>query len=123
MFGDTLTINNGGSGGSPAVMNKINQDNYGAEYMTRSSVAEWRLKIRHAKENVKGGSGQERERHVVELNLKNFATDTDPETNRSIVVTLRHDVGDTPATISDVYEGLSEWMTEANFLKLLGWES
>lgn len=122
MFGDTLTINNGGAGGSPAVMNKINQDNYSAEYLTRSSAAEWRFKIRHAKEGAKAGA-LERERHVAELSLKVYATDTTPEYNRSMVVTCRHDVGDDPALVSDVYEGMAEWLTEANFGKILGWQS
>lgn len=122
MYGDSITINLGGSGGTARVLNKINQDNYSAEYLDRISTDEVRMRVRHSKESAKGDA-LPLDRHNVVVTQTVFATSTDPEYVREFYFVFRASPSDTEADVIDVAEGLAEWTVNANLVKLLGWES
>lgn len=122
MLGDTLTFTLGGSGGTTKVLSKINQDSYSAEYLLRSSTDEIRARVRHSKEAVKNGSPA-MERHNVELTQTVFATATEPAKVRQSYIVHRAQVGDDLALSIDVCQALAFFLTEANLVKLTGWES
>lgn len=122
MLGDTLTFTLGGSGGTAKVLSKINQDSYSSEYLLRSSTDEIRARVRHSKEGAKNGKPAV-DRHNVELTQTVFATVSAPEYVRQCYVVLRTQIGDDLALNVDVGQALAFFMTEANLVKLTGWES
>lgn len=122
MFGDTITINLGGSGGTARVLAKINQDGYAAEYLDRTATDEVRMKVRHSVESAKGDA-LPLDRHNVTVKQTVFATATDPEYVREFYWVFRALPQDTEASVVDVAEGLAEWTVNANLVKVLGWES
>jgi len=122
MFGDSITINLGGAGGTARVLKKINQDNYSAEYLHRNSTDEVRMKVRHTTETSKNGKAP-LDRHNVVLSQTVFATLVDEELFREFYFVFRATPGDTEADVVDLAEGLAEWQVSANLIALLGWES
>lgn len=84
-FGATLTIT---VNSVAKVLNRINQDNYGSEYLLRGPTDEFRMKIRHSKENPKP-DGSRLDRHNVELTHTVFKTSTTPEIVRVVGTTIR----------------------------------
>lgn len=122
MFGDSISYNLGGAGGTALTLKKINQDNYSAEYLYRTSTYEVRMKVRHTKESVKG-EALPLDRHNVEVTQTVFATLTEPEYVRQFYIVFRATPSDTEAEVVDVAEGLTEWLSAANLGALLGWES
>jgi hypothetical protein len=122
MFGDTLTVTLGGSGGTAKVCNKINQDSYGAEYLLNEGTGEIRVKIRHLKEALKEGELYPIERHQVEFTQTIFATGSTPQYTRDFYMIMRNYPNDTVASVSDVGEALSYFLGQTNILKVLGWE-
>lgn len=123
MFGDTLTITLDGSGGTARTCNKINQDSYSAEYISRTSLDEIRVKIRHQKESMKAGQTYALERHNVLVTQTVFATPTTSEKFREVSFTLRNRPDDTLVDITNLGEGLVFFLTDANLDKLFAWES
>nr|QDH87021.1 MAG: hypothetical protein H1RhizoLitter1496_000002 [Leviviridae sp.] len=121
-LGDTLTITLGGSGGTAKVLKKINQDGYSSEYYLPEASSAFRAKVRHTKESVKQGQVPY-ERHNVEFTETVYASGSVPEFVRQAYVVIRHKVGDTAATVSDLGEGLSFYLNETLYGKLIGWES
>jgi hypothetical protein len=84
-FGATITVT---VNAVAKVLNRINQDNYGSEYYLRSSTDEYRMKIRHSKENPLA-DGRQFDRHNVELTHTIFATPTTLEIKRIASSTFR----------------------------------
>jgi len=76
-FGSTITVT---VNAVAKVLNRINQDSYGSEYLLRESLQEFRVKIRHSqvKANVTLGTVA-RDRHNFELTQTVFSTVTDKE--------------------------------------------
>lgn len=68
-FGSTivLTVN-----AVAKTLNRVNQDNYGSEYLLRETLQEFRLKIRHSKVKSKSG-GSDLDRHNIEVVQTVFA--------------------------------------------------
>lgn len=122
MYGDSITITLGGTGGTDRVLNKINQDNYSSEYLNRISTDEVRMRVRHTKESPKNGAIA-LDRHNVEITQTIFATLTEPEAIRQFYFVFRATPGDTESEVVDVAEGAVLWADSANLVKLLGWES
>lgn len=122
MLGDTLTVTVGGSGGTARICSKINQDSYSSEYLNRLTTDEIRVKIRHS---IEAGSATKpkMDRHNVEFTQTVFATSTVPERIRQCYIVVRNSSADDAALVSDMGESLSFWLTQANFLKIIGWES
>jgi len=84
-FGSTLTVT---VNAVAKVLNKINQDGYGAEYLLRGATEEYRARVRHSIEQAKGGKPVF-ERHNIELTQTIFATDTAPEIIRDYYIVAR----------------------------------
>lgn len=63
MIGDTITFD---YAGSSLVLTKITEGGYSSEYLLKEASAEFRLQIRHSKENSKTG-GLELDRHNVTI--------------------------------------------------------
>ncbi|DAD52656.1 TPA_asm: coat protein [ssRNA phage SRR7976299_19] len=125
MFADPQTITLDGAGGTAKNLVKINQDNYGSEYYLADAdgLSEYRLKIRHSKETVKAGANPV-DRHNVELTQYVYPTTAVPNgRTRQIYVVLRMEPGDSLTAAEDLFEALPHWLTDANSIKLLGWES
>lgn len=124
MLGDTVTATLGGSGGTAVVLNKINQDNYSAEYLGREATGlyEVRLRVRHTKETAKAGS-LALDRHNVELTQTVFATVDAPEYVRQFYFVMRAAPSDTEALVIDLAEAVV-FLSDATFLgKIVGWQS
>jgi hypothetical protein len=123
MLGDTITVTLGGSGGTARVCNKINQDNFTAEYLNRGTGDEVRVKVRHSRENPKA-DGRRLDRHNVEITHTVYAVaDTSPEYTRVTSTTIRNYPDDDSADVSDLAEASSYLLDETLILKLVGWES
>jgi len=123
MFGDTITITLDGSGGTPRVCSKINQDGYSAEYLNRISTDEIRVKIRHSKESPKNGETYQVERHNVLVTQVVFPTLTSPERFREVSFTQRNRPDDAVLDITNLGEGITFFLTDTNLDKLYLWES
>lgn len=77
----TLTINS-----VPKVLERINQDNKGSEYLLRTDLEEINLYVRHSVDTTKEGPVN---RHNVFIERKVFATPTTIEKYWSVTYTLR----------------------------------
>jgi hypothetical protein len=105
------------------VCNKINQDNYSAEYLHRNATDEVRVKVRHTTENP-GSDGRKLDRHNVEITQTVYAVpDTSPEYRRVVSYTVRNFPDDTAADVVDVGEAMSYVMDDTLLTGLNGWES
>jgi hypothetical protein len=125
MLGDTLTYTVGGSGGTAKTLKKIAEQNYSSEYVLfdgSAPVIKFSAKVRHLVETVRPGLlGVNR--HII-----TFRNDwTDATTGfarfRETQLTLRNQDSEVPADMSDCAEALAYWASEANLLKIIGWES
>jgi hypothetical protein len=126
MLGDTISIFQGGSGGTEHVLKKVNQDNFSAEYLKRDLVNELRLKIRHSVEKVASGDPEPLERHNVELTVVSFADAENnlPEFRRVYSTTIRVDKTRSAYASSTYWqEGMSFFLDDTITPLLLGWES
>jgi hypothetical protein len=119
MFGDTITFT---INAIPKVLNKINQDGYGAEYLLREATGEFRAKISHTVEKNAVGT-QAYDRHYVDLKQVVYATSTDPETVREMYTIIRAKKADVVATHALFDVGFTGFLTSGNITKLLNWES
>lgn len=119
MFGDTITIT---INAIAKVLNKINQDGYGAEYLLRETTGEFSLKIRHSTEKAAAGQ-QAYDRHNIDFTQTVYATVTDPEIVRQIYTVVRAKKADAVATHALFDVGYTGFLTSGNFTKLLNWES
>jgi len=89
-FGATLTVT---VNAVAKVLNRINQDGYGSEYLLRETLQEFRCKIRHSKEKVQA-DGTWFDRHNVEITQTIFQTSTVPEIVRQSYIVVRHKYND-----------------------------
>jgi hypothetical protein len=121
MFTDTITIT---INAIAKVLNRVNQDSYGSEYYLRETASAFRLKLRNSsyKDKTRGGIGVDR--HNIELTETVFpvAPATIP-TVRKYYSVLENDQADTVVSSAKFAAGVSGFQTEANFTKLLNWES
>ncbi|DAD50345.1 TPA_asm: coat protein [ssRNA phage Gephyllon.1_26] len=101
---------------------KINQDNYGSEYLYRDTVFELRLKIRNSKETTKAGSTPVN-RHNVELTQTILPTSTTPAVVRQSYAVIRGEYNDADASVSYVTQGLVDFLTDAHIADVLAWQS
>jgi hypothetical protein len=98
----------------------INSDQYSAEYYLRESAVSYRVRVRHSNA-VRDGVTYDR--HNVEAVKTTFATSTTPEIKHTAYFVLELTPSDTTVEVMDA---LADWAiasTNANLVKLLGWES
>lgn len=123
MLGSTFTL--ALTSGSK-VLALINQDGYSAEYYLREALVSYRVQVRHSN-FAKGGVTYDR--HNVQVTKTTFATTTVPEFENTASYTHSVMPGDTFVEVGNALAGWLETSvsvtgaTNANLIKLLGWES
>lgn len=92
-FGSTFTLT---FNSVNKVLNRINQDAYGSEYLLRTTTEEYRMKVRHSTETVKNPDPLTRgmDRHNIEITHVIFATTTTPQITRQAYSVYRIQPGD-----------------------------
>lgn len=104
----------------------VNQDGYSAEYYLREALVSYRVQVRHSNFN-KGGVTYDR--HNVTVTRTTFATTTMPEIENTASFSHSVTPGDTYVEVGNALAGWLETSvsvtaaTNANLIKLLGWES
>lgn len=104
----------------------VNQDGYSSEYYLRESAVSYRVQVRHS--NFQKG-GLTYDRHNVTATKVTFATTTTPEIENTASFTFSVTPGDTFVEVGNALAGWLETSvsvtaaTNANLIKLLGWES
>lgn len=68
-------------------LRRINNDNYGSEYLKKNTLDEYQMKIRHSTMTDKA-SGQVYDRHNVEVTQVIYATSTVAEYHRKVSLTI-----------------------------------
>lgn len=118
MLGSTFVL---GLASGSKTLPLVNQANdYSAEYYLREAAKSYRVSVRHSKVTR---NGLEYDRHNVEATVTTFATSTTPEVYNKAYFVIELTPGD---TYVDVMDALADWSiasTNANLVKLLGWES
>lgn len=125
MLGSTLTVTLDGSGGTTKSLPLINQDGYSSEYFLDETTVQWRVKVRHSKDNVKAGT-QPFDRHTVTFSRYLKPTEAAPLGRLTeVIFTIRTDPNEVAADVIDLSEAMSFYMVKAGGIaaKLLGWES
>jgi len=119
MYADpqTITIN-----AVAKAMNRINQDAYGSEYFLRSSLDEFRLKIRHSN-YVDKSSKKTIDRHNIEFVQTVYATSTVAQIVRKTYLVLENERIDGSTEPLNFELGFVAWFTSPNITKLLNYES
>lgn len=122
MLGNTITLTDGAGSPTTITVTKINQDQYGGEYLFRSSTSAWRLKVRHSV--VKATATRSAyDRHNVEIVQTIFAVGDTPEFQRKTYLVMENLPADgdllAPKFLSNFMSG-SSW---ANLTSLQNWES
>lgn len=124
MLGDTITLSLSGTGGTPLVLNKVNQDNFSSQYLKKESLSETSLNIRHTKDAVKAGQPA-RDRHNVTITRTVYPTEAKPQGEVytfSATIVVQPDCS--LSAFTDLGEALGFMLNDVTFLtKLHGWES
>lgn len=119
MLGDTLTI---AIDGANKVLARINQDNFGAQYLLLSPTEEFAVSIRHSKDKPRLNE-LDRDRHNVRLTHTIFGTAGAPNIVRETSVTLVGPRADDKAAFSKEVVGVGAYLSAVTTAKILGWES
>nr|UJQ84970.1 MAG: hypothetical protein 2 [Leviviridae sp.] len=120
MFSDTITIT---INAVAKVLNKINQDGYSSEYFLRETDSEFRLKLRNTKYTDKS-RGVSVDRHNIEFIETVYpVAPATTSTVRKYYAVLENDQTDDIVSPAKLAVGVVGFQTEANFGKLLNWES
>lgn len=101
MFANTLTLT---IDAVPRTLNRVNQDNYGSEYLFKDSVERITMKIRHSTETQNAAPVN---RHNVFVERTVYATPTVSEKYWSTTVTLRDREGSGPADLLKTWQGVN----------------
>jgi len=104
----------------------VNQDGYSSEYYLREALVSYRVQVRHSNFTK---SGVSYDRHNVTATKLTFATSTVAEFENTASFTISVLPGDTFVEVGNALVGWVETSvsvtaaTNANLIKLLGWES
>jgi len=105
------------------VLKRINQDNYGSEYLLRDSVEEYRMLIRHQLEAPRAGA-ERFDRHNVELTHTVFATSTDPVIIRQLYIVVRNRAADSGTDTGYLFDAFINALDNATLQgDLLTWQN
>ncbi len=99
MFANTLTLT---IDGVAKTLNRINQDNYGSEYLFRSATESIRMLIRHS---VDRPAGDVINRHNVYVEKIVYATPTTAERLFTLTFTVRERSGSDPVDLLKLAQG------------------
>jgi hypothetical protein len=117
MIGDSLTIT---YNAASKVLLKVNQDNYGAEYFLRESLAIYRLKISHTIPAKLGTN----ESHLVRLDVETYDANGELVRTESCWTVMKTaDAAQNSTTLLYAINSLVGWTTSANMTKVMGRES
>lgn len=125
MFGDTLTITTGGSGGENRVLNKLTSNKpYTSEYFLNAGSGNlFYATIRHSVEGTPRTGYAPLGRHTITVRQESGSgTPDDLKIIKECTLIVRGSDLDSPAYVVDLGQGLALWMTETNLGKLLGGE-
>lgn len=120
MFADTITVT---INAVAKILVRINQDGFSSEYLLRETTGEFSLKLRNTSYTDKA-RGVKVDRHNVELVETVYAVS--PATIpliRKYYSILENDKTDLVVSSAKFAAGITAFQTEANFTKLLNWES
>jgi hypothetical protein len=109
--------------GNDIVLTKINQDQYSSEYLLRTSIDEFRLRIRNTS-YLNKTTGRNTDRHNVEFTWTVFPVA--PETKsiiRKTYLVVENAQGDSLDDPVNAALGLFGWATNTNLTKLANFES
>lgn len=120
MFADTITVT---INAVAKILTRVNQDGYSSEYLLRESTGEFSLKLRNTKYTDKT-RGVRVDRHNIELVETVYAVAPATITTiRKYYSILENDASDLTVSSAKFAAGITAFQTEANFTKLLNWES
>lgn len=108
------------SGGN-IVCNRINNDGYTTEYLSRAATYDVRVRVRHTETKAKGDT-LSFNRHNVEITKKVFADGDTPEVNSKVYLVVEHELGDDPTELVDALSDFLIASTNAKVTALLGWQ-
>lgn len=108
-FASTITLT---LGATPYVLNRINQDNFGSEYLYEGSDRSLNMKIRHSVDSV-DGDGITMKRHNVFVEEVIFPTPTALLKKVTFTATLRGGKLQDPALCSDLGAAVVNWLDTA----------
>lgn len=112
----TITIN-----GNAKALNKINQDNYGSEFLLREATQEIRATVRHSTVKSKTG-GVAHDRHNFEVVVTTFATETVPEDYEKFYFVMERAPSVVDVDMPDAVADLMIASSDAFLLKLNTWQ-
>lgn len=101
---------------------RINQDSYGSTYRLRSATDDITMIVKNSSYLDKK-SGQNIDRHTVDIVQTVFATATLPAYKRHTYVVVENQQGDTLTDPQYVASGLLAYLTAGNITKLMNSES
>jgi len=102
-------------------LNKINQDNYGSEFLLRETLVEYRAKVRHSVTKP-DANGVVYDRHNFEVVITTFATSTVPEFHEKFYFVQENVRGQTNVDLPDAVADLMIASTDAFLVKLNTWQ-
>jgi hypothetical protein len=100
----------------------VNQDNYGSEYYLRETTQEFRVKIRHQRENPQK-DGTVMHRHNVSFTRTVFGTAPAPDVIQEAYLVFRHGSRDNIADAAEIGASMSLLINEAAYNDLGAWLS
>jgi hypothetical protein len=98
----------------------------GSRYYLREATMETTMNVRHSTYVDKSPTNRKGvviDRHNVEIIQRVYGTVTTPDFVRKAYLVIENDKGDSLTGPQDIAGALQEFCTDANVLKLLGWES
>lgn len=115
MFAATITLT---IGGSAHVLNRINQDSYGSEYLYSGTLSKVSMKIRHSQDSP-DGDNITMLRHNVFAERVIYPTATDLMKKQTFTGTLRGGRLESPVICADLAQAVTDWLDTAGVLTSL----
>jgi len=122
MLGSTFVL---GLASGSQTLPLINQDAFTSTYRLRVSGKVYQVVIRHSSVNRTGSDGvtQSFDRHNVEATITTLASGATPEYYTKAYFIMEQLPSDTNVEVQDALSDWSIASTNANLVKILGWES
>jgi hypothetical protein len=107
--------------GSNVSLDKINNDNYGSEYLKVQSSQEYRSKVRHSRRTASDGTRIDR--HNIELVRTKYAAGSNPEADIKAYIVIEHNVGEDAAQVAIISDALTSFVTTTVAEDLVNWNN